>query len=595
MLDLPAASRLGRVFAALLVAALLSGPTAAQIDPSALGSLDRLRSRVPQAAQQSFELPSGVTALEGPLDPATYVVGVGDVFGLSIGGALPVQVAIPVAADGGLMVPDVGSVPAAGRLLADVTADVRAALRRSYRNVVTEVVLAQPAPFLVHVGGAVLLPGRHPLPPMARAEDAVSAALGGVSPLDAFAEGAVPGARPALRSIRLARADGATATVDLRAYYLTGDPAYNPVLRGGDRLTVPVFDEARAAAVEGDAPFAGPYDLRPGDTAADLLRLAAGPGGAGSLGPVRLARLAPDGTTSILPLSAEAISDPASSPPLQPRDRLVVAPFERLRGAVQVEGEVAFPGGYPIESGRTTLAELLDFAGGLTEEALPRAIYVERGGREEPREAPAEQQDAVRFSALQEEIDRAAETAQAVGRSDLPYSGRQFLANERGRAPRLVVDLSGGPAAATDLLLRDGDLVVVPTDPGGIRVAGQVVRPGLLPFAPGADAAYYVERAGGRADGARATYVQDVASGVLRPAEDAPVLQGDLIFVDRLPVGDSRSEQQLLLQQEQLLLQQEQLNLQERRERTEQRYRLAQIAVSVIVPAITTYLIVTER
>jgi protein involved in polysaccharide export with SLBB domain len=597
MPHLAAASRLGRVFVALLAtAAFCVGPTEAQISPGSLDGLEQLRSRASRPAQQPFELPSDVVALEGPIDPATYVVGVGDVFGISIGGALPVQVAIPVSADGGLVVPDVGRIPAAGRTLEAVTAQVRTALRRSYRNVVTEVALAQPAPFLVHVGGAVPIPGRHPLPPMARTENAISAALGGISPLDAFATGAGLDARPALRSILLTRADGAVETVDLHAYYLTGDPAFNPILRGGDRLTVPAFDRARAVAVEGAVPFAGPFDLRPGDTAADLLRLAAGPAGVERIGLVQLARLTPEGGTRVFPLSPEAAADPAASVLLQPRDRIVVAPTERLRGAVQVEGEVAFPGGYPIESGRTTLAELLELAGGLTDEALPRAIFVERQGRESSDEA-APALTADRTSVLQEEINRAAETAEAVGRSGLPYSGRQFLATERARAPRLVIDLSDGAEAAGGVLLRDGDLVVVPEDPGGIRVAGQVVRPGLLPFAPGADAAYYVEQAGGLADGARAVYVQDAASGALRPAENATVLQGDLVFVDRRPVGDSRSDQQLLIQQEQVDLQEEQIGLQEERERREARFRFVSAGLQVVstaVAVVTTYLLIQE-
>ena len=591
MLDLSAASRPGRVFVALLLAALGTAASA-QTSPPALDALDLLRARTAQPSRQATQALAGAVALEGPVDADTYIVSVGDVFGLSIGGALPVQLAIPVAADGGLVVPDAGRIPAAGRLLRDVTAEVRVLLRRSYRNVVTEVVLAQPAPFLVHVGGAVALPGRHTLPPMARAEDAVSAALGGTSPLDAFEQDAAAGARftgarPALRSIVLTRAGSETQTVDLRAYYLTGDPAFNPILRAGDRLTVPIFDEGRAVAVEGAAPFAGPYDLRPGDTAADLLRLAAGPAGVAALGPIQLARLGPDGTTRILPLAAAAVADPAASVVLQARDRIVVAPFERLRGAVEISGEVAFPGGYPIESGKATLADLLELAGGLTPEALPRAIYVEREQQDDQDTAGASDTPGLAVSPLREEAERAEAAATAAGRSDLSYSGRQFLAYEREQAPRLVMDLSNGLGPAAGLRLRDGDRVVVPADPGGIRVAGQVVRPGLLPFAPGADASYYVAQAGGLAGGAEAVYVRDAASGALRPAQDAAIFPGDLVFVDRTPVGDTPAQQQLLIQQEQL-------DLQEQREVVERRYRLVQTVISLVVPAITTYLIVTN-
>ena len=163
----------------------------------------------------------------------------------------------------------------ADRPLAAVQSELRTALHRLYRNVETDAVLAEPRRFYVHVSGAVIEPGRHVVMPIARVEDALTSAMGGVSPQRVIGlpptrqammlramqainpaafepdrvqpvEGLVAETRyrPAFRNVLVTHRDGTTERVDLLRYYATGDIDANPYLRDGDTVFLPFYDSA---------------------------------------------------------------------------------------------------------------------------------------------------------------------------------------------------------------------------------------------------------------------------------------------------------------------------------------------------------------
>ena len=593
MPDLTAASPLGRVLLVIAaVSTLLSAESRAQNSSDrSLIELEALREERGREQQQAA-LRGGLTGagaaipLETALDPATYVLGPGDTFGVSIGGAIPIQFLVPVAADGTLVIPDAGRFEAAGRTLAAVQREVESGLQRAFRNVQTAVVLAQPRPFLVHVAGSVPRPGRHAVRPAARVEDALVIALEGASPLEAV-QASDPFAI-ALRSVLLERADGASEVLDLRRYYALGDLSQNPMLRGGDVLRVRSFLQENGVRVEGAVPQGGVFDLRPGDTAVDLLALALADTDLSVLGPVRyVSRGAKEGR----PLAPSEWS----TVQLQPGDRLLVAEAEPDAGEAEVAGRVVFPGTFPITIGTTSVGDLVEMAGGFRRDALRSGLYLERRGtRDESelggtalRRRQASFVDATTFEQL-----LAAESSSAVTGS-LSFSGRQYLAAQRLRYPRVA--LSAGPAgldaASAEVLIRDGDRLVVPTDVGGVLVLGQVGMPGYVPYLPGADAAYYVAQAGGRVAGAADVFVQSAPTQPYERSDAVPVEPGAVVFVDREAVGETLAQQQVLVQESQF-------DLQEQREAREARYRLLTTGLQVVstaVAVVTTYLLIDRN
>ena len=515
-------------WAALGLALVLALPAAAQNrlggrlgDPTQQNPIQQWQQRA--AESELF----GLIALEGALDADAYAVGPGDVFSISIGGPVPLVVSLPVSADGTLMLPEAGGVPAGGRTLTEVQTAATAALQQRFRNVPVEVTLSLPRQFYIHVTGAVPEPGRFLMMPVARVDDALQQAFAAELRLrpDPTAEGAPrvvgsatgqrPAAndafRPSLRTVRVTHRDGTETSLDLIRYYTTGETAHNPYLRDGDVITVPAYHVDRdVVRVSGDVTYPGKYAFRPGDTALDLLLIAAGPGTLDDLGQVRLTRRASGGGVAENRLLDVGDLDHAPPLRLQPGDHLNVLP--RTVAEAQINGMVEYPGTYPIADGETTLRELVEMAGGLQDDAALDAAFLER-----------------RTSMAFKEDGR---------QSDLDLFSRAFL-QSRIHENRIVADIGAVlRGEAEDLVLTDRDRVVIPRDEGQVFVTGNVVRPGYVAFAPGQPARYYLERAGGKVALSKGVYVFEDGTGAMRTGEGAPVGSGDTIFVDRVDLAE---------------------------------------------------------
>jgi len=287
----------------LLLAMLVAPPAAAQTMETL--SPEERRAMMAQQARQGMmdRLLSGTLALEGAIDPDHYIVGPGDVFSIAVGGALATENPARVTADGQLVIPEVGSFQVAGLTLAETRSRVQTGLRRIYRNVETQVALAQPRQFFVHVSGAVTRPGRHVMIPIGRVEDAVSAGMEGESPLAVYRNVLQPwlieSPLPSLRNVVVQRSDGSVTNVDLLSYYATGNREHNPYLLDGDAVFVPTFDRrgSRTISIEREVlRSAAPsnrklYDYREDDTLTRLLLLDGGNTLLNETNSVRLVRL----------------------------------------------------------------------------------------------------------------------------------------------------------------------------------------------------------------------------------------------------------------------------------------------------------------
>ena len=532
----------------VLLVVLWASSAAAQVSPFP----SNVRApRVPVARTASGPVETDDLALEGPVDPQTYLVGPGDVFVVSVGasggGALARQTTTVVTADGLLVVPEAGTFEAAGRPLADVRRQARAALDRLYRNVPTDVSLAVPRRFSVHVSGAVPLPGRHALSAVGRVEDALARATGDTAPRRLADYQAPPRfeveRRPALRNVVVTGRGGTERRVDLMRYFATGDVAYNPTLDDGDAVYLPTFDPTReGVSVGGAVDRPGFYDWRPGDTAAALVEVAAGTG----LG-LRVARVRRTRTVGGRTESVEVPLGEAGGLGVEPRDQVYAVAPDAGAGFAGAIGAVAFPGSYPIQQGRTTLADLVEAAGGLAPDALVRAAYVERAARSEP-------QAALDVLALPSDqtltIATLDSTVTGLGRlSELGLVGRRYYVQEYVSTPRLSVDVQAALDGGASVVLEPGDRLVVPRDLGVVRVFGQVGAPGYVPYQDGLTARAYVDRAGGPGPAATTIYTVDARTGRFSAGPDVPVRPGDAVFMDRPPTSDSPAFEGLALQE----------------------------------------------
>ncbi len=492
----------------------------------------------PTAARAQFD--SQIIPLEGTVDANQYIVGPGDLFGISVGGPQPLIAPVAVSADGYLILPEAGAVQVGGSSLQEARSRAKQALRESFKNVRVEIALSQPRQFYVHVSGAVPFPGRHLATPVGRLADVLSLAY-------ADSTHSTTGNltfRPALRNVLLAHTDGTQETVDLLRYHATGNTEHNPYLRDGDIISVPAFDpDYGAVFISGNVAFPGIYDHRPDDTLSDLLTLATGQETPGYARQVRLTRVLHDGSVEAEIYDVAALYGGEDVQVLA-RDQVHVLAEQIVRGIADIDGWVQYPGTYPILSGETTLQDLVALAGGIRPGALARAAYLQRPTLPSPANLLG--------------LIRSAQPA------DMDFFGSAYLARNLRIHYTVPVDLivvlaEGRPP----ILLQNGDRIYVPRDNNQVFVFGKVNRPGYVTYRGGMPSAYYINAANGLGTNAGTSYVIKAGTNRFVKTSEAEIESGDRIFVNRETIlADTEDLQRLLTEDQRLKLERQSRNVQ---------------------------------
>lgn len=481
--------------------------------------------------------------LEGAVDAEAYIIGPGDLFDVSIGGAQPILVTLPVSADGYLLLPGAGAVDIAGRTLADARQVATASLREEFSNVKVEVTLSQPRQFYVHVSGAVPTPGRFVATPVARVATVLNVAYSDTT----RAPVSNRRLRPSLRNVTLVHPDGTSESIDLLRYYATGDTRHNPYLRDGDVISVPTYDpDYDAVFISGNVAFPGTYDHRPDDTIGDLLALATGHGAPYSFEQVRVMRTGPDGEGR-----AEIfdVADLDGTIPVGPLDQVHAVRPRTVRGEATIDGWVEYPGTYSIIAGETTLQDLVEMAGGLRPDALERGAYLQRASLPLPEmDTPSQN----RFEQMPGRVRLIRSDTLAILKNTrlarLNYLSSAYLAHEFRLQNRVPIDLNAALHGETEpIFLQDGDRVHVPRDEKSVFVIGQVNRPGYVNFAPDKNFSDYIAESGGLGINAGDAYVIEAGTGRYLDPRRADIQSGDVIFVDRNVMRADSPELQRLL------------------------------------------------
>jgi protein involved in polysaccharide export with SLBB domain len=201
-------------------------------------------------------LPSGPPAGLGfGVLPQDYLLGRDDELVLAFRGRVRNTVSLRVGRDGTLLVPDLPPIPAAGRTLRELRADLEARAAQDLGGSEVFVSVGQIRQIAIFVGGEVARPGLQALTAHASVLDALVAA-GGVRRTGS------------LRAIRVEGA-GPSRTIDLYPVIIgAGGPPPDLTLREGERILVPPL--GGAVALGGEITRPGIYEL-PSATAAQPL------------------------------------------------------------------------------------------------------------------------------------------------------------------------------------------------------------------------------------------------------------------------------------------------------------------------------------
>jgi protein involved in polysaccharide export with SLBB domain len=271
-------------------------------------------------------------------------------------------------------------------------------------------------------------------------------------------------------------------------------------------------EPSRLVRVSGQVRAEGEYPLEPGMTVSDLVRAGGGLAEQAFGGEAELARYEiRDGQTRRtevlnVDLDRALAGDPAADLLLGPFDTLVVKQISEWseREVVRLEGEVRFPGEYPITRGET-MRSLIARAGGLTPLGYPRGSLFTR---EYLKERERQQLQVLTDRMRQDLGTLALQASQAGGAaanqaSETLAVGQSLLRDLQAAEPvgRLVIDLeramAAEPGSSDELVLRGGDRLRVPKRPQEVTVIGEVQNSTSHLFDPMLSRDDYVRLSGG--------------------------------------------------------------------------------------------------
>lgn len=511
------------------------------------------------------------------VDEETYQLGPHDMLSVDVRGGLTLAMrGIIVNIRGDITLPTVGSISVKDMTLKEAREAIEEHIDENYQESEVYVTLDKPRNFHVYVHGDVPNPGKYAVPPQTRVDQAIFQAI------------FEPQARPdqnnnevgsyqydtdfleegdyALRNIRIESAgEDKTYSADLISYFRAGDKTHNPYVGDGDVIIVNESrDSDPRVSISGAVRTPQELEFRYGDSIEDLVSIAGGLTQDADTTEVKVHR---NTSSGIETKYIDPDSDQYSAADVRPNDRIIIPvdPTLHRSHSAWIHGEVKSPGNFPIQQGETTLAEVFEKSGGLTEDALPQAAYLLRDQERTPRNLRISFLDRRRMARTSDQLEQ----------------GFEYLELEEDlNRNEVYVDLNN-PSQLENVKVYDGDQLFVPKDENAVFVMGQVNQPGYYGYDNPADVQTYIEDAGGFSLAAEESRVFVIKAGSRswHYPEETDIESGDIIFVDREPFDELQAQRTFELQQSS----QRNSNIQ-----------LVMAGLSTITSIITTYVAITR-
>ncbi len=416
---------------------------------------------------------------------------------------------------------------------------------------IVEIVSREPA--RVEIRGEVMRPASYPFANDMR-----------VSDLLMLAGGPKPGAYTERANLLRLRPDSRYECVPVSIKMaLAGDDDADITLRNGDIIEIRSAAEATIQCevhIDGMVQAPGSYERYENMRVSDLIYAAGGllPGASAiehtsgrTSGSSTTTTLKINGTPENFSIEPDLLLCSDDQVSIQGDGEFIVKP-----AVVTVQGQVAKAGAYALKGGTGAHADTvwtaLQRAEGLLPDGNPNGIVLYRGraslfaqskdleqmlnnyNREtrpdEDAELEADVQEAM-TAAVSEQLSHAFSDKDKVS---VVIPPRKLRIDQSLRA----IPIDGQQLLATngregDLMLEDGDIIVVPPRRDTVAVVGSVVRPGAVPFRPGLKARDYIEAVGGQAEDAAVnrTVILSPNGSASREKSKGTIEPGDVIVV----------------------------------------------------------------
>ncbi|MBR3400132.1 MAG: SLBB domain-containing protein, partial [Prevotella sp.] len=148
---------------------------------------------------------------------------------------------------------------------------------------------------------------------------------------------------------------------------------------------------------------------------------------------------------------------------------------------VIVEGEVMFSGTYTLERKNQRLSDLIKAAGGVNDRAYTKGARLER------RFTPEER---MRTEALLKMAKTQSGSKDTIDVKKIDIGDVYYVGIELNKA-------LAQPGCDEDIVLREGDRLIVPQYTSTVKISGDVMYPNTVGYQKGKKAGYYIDQAGG--------------------------------------------------------------------------------------------------
>lgn len=218
---------------------------------------------------------------------------------------------------------------------------------------------------------------------------------------------------------------------------------------------------------------------------------------------------------------------------LMPFDEVYVrrSPGYYKQQNVEVEGEVMFSGIYTLSKKNQRLSDLIKNAGGVNDRAYIAGARLERKVNESERA----RMEAVLKKAKEEAEQMEIEAAKENKKLDLKDSEKikKFEVPEFYSVGIELDKALANPGCDADIVLREGDKLIVPQYNGTVKINGAVMYPNTVGFQKGKKAKYYINQAGGFSQKAKKsqTYIVYMNGTIAKVSQNAKPKPGCEIVV----------------------------------------------------------------
>ena len=324
-------------------------------------------------------------------------------------------------------------------------------------------------------------------------------------------------------------------------------------LKENDVLFIPTRQEKiveRTLTIRGEVQYPGVYQYADNETLEDFVLQAGGLTDKASTVNVMVSRrvmdakaLRPDSViakTYTLSLKDGFVIDGTPGFKLMPFDEVMIrqSPAYVEQQNVSITGEVMFAGLYTLDHRNARLSELFKKAGGATDQAYLKGARIIRKANEQEKQRMEAvlkmqreemQKNLLQLAASSNNSSALTQSSKDVERTNI----EKFNVPSEYSVGIDLPEALANPGSDADIILREGDRLVIPLYNGTVKINGAVMFANTVAYEKGKKASYYIDQAGGFASDALKSkaYIIYMNGKVAKLSHGAKVQPGSEIVI----------------------------------------------------------------